>query len=662
MTRVGLALLFLLLTKSQAFDIHRNQQSTISCCKKAIASIGGACLVFGNCAPTVADSSGFSGALADVGVGQYLVKDGRQLLRLSLPVGKDMVMGKQARSTPSQQAQEAIELVRLRIEETGFTNPAALPNAKVDLEKLMMLLTGPKSDATFINTAISADKARVYRDTVLLPLVEKCNQAVKDKKIEDIMKYQEEAAQALGNLRAMELPPRSLPYSIPSEYDSLPRLMGRAKIEMKLQSKHGGFKDENGKQFESTNVILEVDGYHAPLTAGNIVDLTMKKFYDNMDIQRAEELIVQTGSSVKDKDVGYIDPATKEVRTIPLEVFYKNDKEPVYGITSDDDNRAKETKALPFQAFGALGMAREEDPDSASSQFFFLKWLQALVAPGRNTLDGYYSSFGYVIENEDILNQLKVGDKIMYAKIIEGQENFVPNGNTKTASIMENSNTMMTAKVSKADFLAATRDGAAIDTRDKKAMKAETKSLEKNVGLGDSSSSQKREVTPIAPGSSDTVGRTDISEQLKLLQNMKGSEKSTPTIPTEATSPISSLLGVQSANAAEIGDSSEIMTSKGEPYGGIETPKKRYNKYGKIIQDKGVDMEGPVKLVDNGGNRGARALSSSGPTGPSLAEQLKAYGGPGENKEKYVDKSLKNPLIYKEGVADQLKLYQNLNK
>ena len=45
---------------------------------------------------------------------------------------------------------------------------------------------------------------------------------------------------------------------------------------MKLQSKHGGFKDENGKQFESTNVILEVDGYHAPLTAGNIVDLTRR--------------------------------------------------------------------------------------------------------------------------------------------------------------------------------------------------------------------------------------------------------------------------------------------------------------------------------------------------------------------------------------------------
>ena len=70
----------------------------------------------------VADSSGFSGALADVGVGQYLVKDGRQLLRLALPVGNEMLMGKKAKNTPSQSAQESIELIRLRLEETGLSD------------------------------------------------------------------------------------------------------------------------------------------------------------------------------------------------------------------------------------------------------------------------------------------------------------------------------------------------------------------------------------------------------------------------------------------------------------------------------------------------------------------------------------------------------------
>ena len=70
----------------------------------------------------------------------------------------------------------------------------------------------------------------------------------------------------------------------------------------------------------------------------------------------------------------YIDPKTKQVRTIPLELFYKQDAQPVYGVISDDDGRATETMILPFQAYGALGMARDNgEPDSGSSQFFFLK-------------------------------------------------------------------------------------------------------------------------------------------------------------------------------------------------------------------------------------------------------------------------------------------------
>jgi hypothetical protein len=44
--------------------------------------------------------------LADVGVGKYLVKDGRQLLRLSLPVGKEMLMGSKARESTAMKAQE----------------------------------------------------------------------------------------------------------------------------------------------------------------------------------------------------------------------------------------------------------------------------------------------------------------------------------------------------------------------------------------------------------------------------------------------------------------------------------------------------------------------------------------------------------------------------
>jgi cyclophilin family peptidyl-prolyl cis-trans isomerase len=50
---------------------------------------------------------------------------------------------------------------------------------------------------------------------------------------------------------------------------------------MKIQSKNG-FRDENGKKFDTATLVMELDGYHAPLTAGNIADLVQRKFYDGM--------------------------------------------------------------------------------------------------------------------------------------------------------------------------------------------------------------------------------------------------------------------------------------------------------------------------------------------------------------------------------------------
>lgn len=40
---------------------------------------------------------------------------------------------------------------------------------------------------------------------------------------------------------------------------------------------------------------IVVDGYNAPVTAGDFVDLVERKFYDGMEIQRADGFVVQTG-------------------------------------------------------------------------------------------------------------------------------------------------------------------------------------------------------------------------------------------------------------------------------------------------------------------------------------------------------------------------------
>lgn len=37
------------------------------------------------------------------------------------------------------------------------------------------------------------------------------------------------------------------------------------------------------------------DGYNAPVSAGNFIDLVSRKFYDGLTIQRADGFIVQTG-------------------------------------------------------------------------------------------------------------------------------------------------------------------------------------------------------------------------------------------------------------------------------------------------------------------------------------------------------------------------------
>jgi hypothetical protein len=67
---------------------------------------------------------------------------------------------------------------------------------------------------------------------------------------------------------------------------------------------------------------------------------------------------------------------------------------------------------------------------------------------------------------------------------------------------------------------------------------------------------------------------------------------------------------------------------------------------------------GAVRVIDLGGNRGARGLASNGVQGGSLADQLKAYGGPGAVVKE--DKSFKNPVKAQPGIGDQLKLYQTL--
>ncbi len=70
-------------------------------------------------------------------------------------------------------------------------------------------------------------------------------------------------------------------------------------------------------------------------------------------------------------------------------------------------------------------MARSQQPDSASSQFYFA--LADLAF-----LDGSYAVFGYVTEGQDVVNKIQQGDRIDSAKVTQGAENLKTPGSRRS--------------------------------------------------------------------------------------------------------------------------------------------------------------------------------------------------------------------------------------
>ncbi len=201
------------------------------------------------------------------------------------------------------------------------------------------------------------------------------------------------------------------PFEVPSQYANLPQLKGRAVIA--LETTKG-------------NIKLVLDGYNAPVNAGNFVDLVNRGFYDGLPFTRAEEFfVVQAGDPPGDA-TGFKDPSTGKDRTVPLEIQIRGEDSPIYGTTLEDAGYYLPELALPFNAYGAIATARpENDPNAGSSQFFLYRFDTELTPPGFNLMDGRYSVFGYLIEGKDVLDKITTEDKIISAKVISGLDNLV---------------------------------------------------------------------------------------------------------------------------------------------------------------------------------------------------------------------------------------------
>jgi peptidyl-prolyl cis-trans isomerase B (cyclophilin B) len=170
-------------------------------------------------------------------------------------------------------------------------------------------------------------------------------------------------------------------------------------------------------------VLLELDGDAAPLTAGNFVDLVRRGVYNGTSFHRVVRdptpFVVQGGDPLSANPVtppsqlgsgNFIDPDSGQVRLIPLELKLSDEEAPRYGelITSPAMTRQL---ALAHQR-GAVAMARSADPNSASAQFYVA--LQALPE-----LDGRYAVFGRVSQGMEVIDRIQQGDRITSATVVD---------------------------------------------------------------------------------------------------------------------------------------------------------------------------------------------------------------------------------------------------
>ncbi len=201
------------------------------------------------------------------------------------------------------------------------------------------------------------------------------------------------------------------------------------------------------------NILM--DGFNAPVTTGNFINLIQKGAYNGWTITRAEKnFVVQAGNP----------KAALKIPAIPLELrpaqasraitqtpIIRREVEEVMdqGLSDPavlqlklkkiyDEYGAKDVEApliynqvppkgtalaLPFIPPATLAMTRKANqPESGASEFFFSFADKELSPPGSNIEDGNYGVVGYMISGLKPLRDLRVGDTIKQVKLLNCAE------------------------------------------------------------------------------------------------------------------------------------------------------------------------------------------------------------------------------------------------
>ncbi len=133
-------------------------------------------------------------------------------------------------------------------------------------------------------------------------------------------------------------------------------------------------------------IKVQIYKVEAPITSNNFLDLVNRHFYDGLTFHRYEPgFVIQGGDPTGTGGGNFTDPKTKKDRCIALE---KKD-------------------FLRHDAAGVIAMARTNDPNSASCQFYF-----TLAAADFLDNPPGYAVFGKVVDGLPNVMKLRKGDKM----------------------------------------------------------------------------------------------------------------------------------------------------------------------------------------------------------------------------------------------------------
>ncbi|CAN6861804.1 unnamed protein product [Brassica oleracea] len=219
-------------------------------------------------------------------------------------------------------------------------------------------------------------------------------QIVEDRKRDTVAPKQKEILLYVGGIEEDMVD--GFPYEVPAEFINMHLLKGRATVYMNVKIK-------DNPNLEDCVFRSVLNGYNAPVTAGNFVDLVERHFYDCMEIQRFDGFVVQTGDPEVLRTCGRIYRSNhRESEAVPLEITVTGKETPFYSSTLEKLGLYKSRVMLPFKAFGTMAMARELTPSNS------------------NILDGRYAISGYVTQNEYFMADVKVGDVIKSIQVVSG--------------------------------------------------------------------------------------------------------------------------------------------------------------------------------------------------------------------------------------------------